>query len=392
MRIVVAPDKLKGTCPATDAADAIADGVLRAVPEAEIDRCPVSDGGEGFVATMVHATNGRLLTRRVTGPLPELRVDATFGFLGNEPTTAVIEMSSAAGLALLPPHLRDPTATTTFGVGELIRHAIEAGAKHVVLGIGGSATCDAGLGCAQACGLPVLLRDGHPVHDTEPLCGRDLDRVYLVKRSRGSIVDGIRFTVACDVTNPLFGPSGAAFVYAPQKGATPEQVRELDRGLQHLARAQHAMDLAGRPGAGAAGGLGFGMMAFFNAEMRRGAELVIEAVGLERRLLHADLCFTAEGRVDEQSAHGKATHAVASLCQRLGIPCIVLAGSVGDVSAMLRDGATACLSICDRTMSLEEASREVRPLLSRLADSVTRTFLAGRRQGSHPGTRAGAGT
>ena len=376
MRIVVAPDKLKGTCSATEAADAIADGVVRALPAAIVDRCPISDGGEGFVETMVRATNGRMLTRRVTGPLPELRVDATFGFLGNEPTTAVIEMSSAAGLALLPTHLRDPTATTTFGVGELIRHAIGAGAKHVILGIGGSATCDAGLGCAQACGLPVLLRDGHPVHDGEPLCGRDLERVYLVKRNRGSIVDGVRFTVACDVGNPLFGEQGAACVYALQKGATPEQVRELDRGLRRLAGSQNALHLAEKPGAGAAGGLGFGMMAFFDAELRRGAELVIEAVGLEKRLPGADLCFTAEGRVDEQSASGKATHAVASLCHRLHVPCVVLAGSVGDVSAMLRDGATACLSLCDRPMTLDDASREVRPLLARIAETAVRLFFA----------------
>jgi glycerate kinase len=378
MRIVVAPDKLKGTCSATDAADAIATGVIRALPDADVDRCPISDGGEGFVETMVRATGGRLLTRRVTGPLTELRVEATFGFLGNEPTTAVIEMSSAAGLVLLPAHLRDPTATTTFGVGELIRHAIDAGAKHIIIGIGGSATCDAGIGCAQACGLPVLLRDGHPVHDGEPLCGRDLERVYLVKRNRGSVVDGVRFTVACDVTNPLFGENGAAFVYAPQKGATPQQVRELDRGLRHLARTQNALDLAERPGAGAAGGLGFGMMAFFDAEMRRGADLVIEAVGLEDRLKSADLCFTAEGRVDEQSASGKATHAVASLCRRMRVPCVVLAGSVGDVSAMQRDGATACLSLCDRPMTLEDASREVRALLSKAAETATRLFVAGR--------------
>src|SRR5437763_14852044 len=225
MRLVIAPDKFKGCLSADEVARAIADGARRADPSIEIDSCPLADGGEGTVAALVAATGGTLVTRRVTGPLPEMKVDATFGVLGDrpgEPRTAVVEMAAASGLALLRPDQYDPLATTTFGTGELIRAAAEMGVRNILLGIGGSATVDGGIGCAQGAGLPVLLRDGEPTSPTEPLCGRDVERVELVKHGRGSPVDGVTITVACDVTNPLFGPPGAAPVFGPQKGATPD--------------------------------------------------------------------------------------------------------------------------------------------------------------------------
>jgi glycerate kinase len=378
MRIVIAPDKLKDSLAAPDVAAAIAAGVRRAVPSASIDLVPVSDGGEGFVRTMAAALGGELQRRVVTGPLPEMKVEAEFALVPGEKPTAVIEMSSAAGLALLPLDQRDPTATTTFGVGELMRAAVEAGARKILLGIGGSATCDAGIGCAQACGLPVLMADGEPVYDSEPLCGRDVERVLMVKHGRGSRVEGIEITVACDVRNPLFGPTGSAFVYAPQKGASPSQVEQLDRALRQLATRQQALPIAQAPGAGAAGGLGFGMMAFFNAVLVPGAAMVLEAIGLRRRLEGADLCLSAEGRVDEQSASGKATHAVVTTCRSIGVPCVVLAGSVGNVEAMLRDGAAACVSIANGPNSLADMIAHAPALLADAAEQVTRVFLAGR--------------
>src|SRR6185437_7090722 len=214
MRILLAPDKFKGCLTALEVAQAMAEGILRVNTGAQIDLCPMADGGEGTVSALVAATNGKLLTRRVTGPLPEMKVEATFGMLGGG-QTAVVEMAAACGLALLPTSQRDPMATTTFGTGELLMAAAEAGAKRVILGIGGSATVDGGVGCAQACGLPVLLEDGEPVSPTEPLCGRDLDSILMIKHGRGSPVERMRITVACDVVNPLFGPNGAAAVFGP---------------------------------------------------------------------------------------------------------------------------------------------------------------------------------
>jgi glycerate kinase len=285
-------------------------------------------------------------------------------------------MSSASGLHLLRPDQYDPSATTTFGTGELIRAAVAMGCREVLLGIGGSATTDGGIGCAQACGLPVLLAGGEPTYDTEPLCGRDVEKVVLVKHGRGSPVDGVKITVACDVTNPLFGTNGAAMVYGPQKGGTPAQLRELDAALKKLATRQNALDVANTPGAGAAGGLGFGMMAFFGATLVPGAKLVIDATGLRDRLAGADLCVTVEGRADATSSAGKTTHAVAALCKELGVPCVVLAGGVGEVDGLLAAGATAVLSVCDGPMSLGQATAEAGRLLGRAAEMVTRLRLA----------------
>ena len=329
VKVVIAPDKFKGCLSAEQVAAAMARGVRGAFPDAQIDLCPVADGGEGTVAALVAATGGRVETRRVTGPLPEMKVGAAFGVLGDG-QTAVVEMAAASGLALLAPGERDPLATTTFGTGELLVEAARLGVRRIILGIGGSATVDAGIGCAQACGLPVILEGGAPVAPTEPLCGRDLPSVVLVKHGRGSPVERVAITVACDVTNPLYGPQGAAPVYGPQKGATPEQVRWLDEQLRALAERLGKTAAADMPGAGAAGGLGFAMLAFFGATLRSGVEIVIEATRLEERLGGADLCLTGEGRLDASSLHGKAPVGVARLCQRLGVPCAAVVGSASE--------------------------------------------------------------
>jgi glycerate kinase len=270
IRVVIAPDKFRGSLTAVEAAEAMAVGVRRAHPDAVIDICPVADGGEGTVSALVSATGGSFHTCRVTGPLPEQKVDATFGMLGDDlkanihsrklpqdqltakasVRTAVIEMSAASGLALLEPQDRNPLYTTSFGTGELLVEAARLGARQIILGIGGSATADGGIGCAQACGLPVLLEGGEPVSDTEPLTGADLPRVVLIKHGRGSPIDRVTITVACDVRNPLYGPEGAAAVYGPQKGATPEQVKMLDEYLRVLAQRTGKLAEAEAPGAG----------------------------------------------------------------------------------------------------------------------------------------------
>jgi glycerate 2-kinase len=371
VRIVVAPDKFKGCLTAPQVCDAIAAGIGSARPDATIDLCPVADGGEGTVAALVTATHGRFETRRVTGPLPEMKVDATFGVLGDG-ATAVVEMSAACGLALLQPEDRNPDATTTFGAGQLLVEAAKLGVTEILLGIGGSATIDAGVGCAQACGLPVILRDGAPVSPTEPLCGRDLDDVALVKHGRGSPVERVRITVACDVTNPLFGPDGAAPVFGPQKGATPEQVTDFDRRLRELATHLGKLKEANTPGAGAAGGLGFGMLAFFGATLRPGVDIVLGAVNLRQRLAGADLCITGEGRIDAQSLGGKAPIGVARLCKELGIPCVAVVGARGDgADAALGEGVTQILPIQDGSITADESIRSA----ARLIAAVTATFL-----------------
>ena len=376
MKVVIAPDKFKGSLGAQAVAQAIALGLRQAIPDAAIDCCPVADGGEGTVSALVAATGGQIHTRRVTGPLPEMKVDAPFGILGDG-ATAVIEMAAASGLALLGTKDRNPLNTTTFGTGELLMAAAAAGVSQIILGIGGSATNDAGIGCAQACGLPVILAGGEPLSLTEPLCGRDLDSVVLVKHGRGSPVERVKITVACDVTNPLFGPLGASFVYGPQKGATPQQVLQLDASLQHLAERLDKLEQAATPGAGAAGGLGFGMLAFFGATLRSGVDIVLEAVKLRERLAGADLCITGEGRLDASSLHGKAPIGVARLCKSMNIPCIALAGSVGDGSdELLGEGLTAIFPIHDGSIPLEKSMAQAPDLLAKAAAEAVRKTMS----------------
>ena len=371
MKIVIAPDKFKGSLTAPAAAEAIARGVRGALPGAQLDLCPVADGGEGTVDALVAATGGRVERRLVTGPLPWMKVEAAFGVLGDG-RVAVVEMAAASGLALLAPADRDPLAATTFGTGELlVAAATTPGVEHVILGIGGSATCDAGLGCAQACGLPVILVDGQLVAPTEPLCGRDLPSVVLVKHGRGSPVERVRLTVACDVTSPLYGPAGAAPVFGPQKGATPAVVQQLDDSLRQLAERLGKVPEAQTPGAGAAGGLGFGMVAFFGATLRPGFEIVAGATRLRERLRGADLCITGEGRLDASSLSGKAPVGVGRLCKKLGVPCVALVGSTGDGADRAKsEGFTGYHVIAPAGMSLDDSMRDAGALLSRAAANV----------------------
>lgn len=401
MRIVIAPDKFKGCLDADAVAEAMAQGVHQACPQAQVELCPMADGGEGMVSAMVRATGGRIIRRIVTGPLVGMKVEAQIGFL-DAGTTAVIEMASASGLALLTPEQRNPLRTTTFGTGELIRHAAQLGARRIILGIGGSATVDGGIGCAQACGATVVFENGTPYSSGgRRLTGADVANVLkvlpvkappplpsadrqMVQRRQAKApatpaeFAHVEFVVACDVGNPLSGPNGAAQIFGPQKGATPEQVEYLDAALHKLAGRSGRPDLADAPGAGAAGGLGFGMMAFFGAKMRSGVELVMETMQLRRKLEGADLCLTGEGRLDGQSVAGKTAVGVARLCREMNIPCIAVAGSIGTGAELVYDeGIDAFFSICDGPMPLEQAMENAAPLLMRTTANIIRLRQAG---------------
>lgn len=381
MRIVIAPDKYKGSLSAGEVAQAIASGVNEAIVDAGIDLCPMSDGGEGFVEALITATQGTFVTARVTGPLPEMKVDARYGILGRVDAstlkTAVIEMASASGLALLRVEQYDPFATTTFGTGELISHAIQNGAIQILLGIGGSATVDAGIGAAHACGFTILMKDGESNPPTEPLCGRDAPNVLMVKHGRGEVTNGIPITVACDVTNPLYGPIGAARVYGPQKGASEEQIQILDRAFAALAARMGIESLAQTPGAGAAGGLGFGMLAFFGATLKSGFEIVANATKIRERIAGADLVITGEGRFDASSMHGKVVAKVAETARQANIPCIAICG---DREANLSDPRLESLAALTDVVSKETALGDTRRQLALRAAVVVRDWLKVRRK------------
>jgi glycerate kinase len=377
MRVVLAPDKFRGSLRALEAARALEAGVRRACPGAACALVPMADGGEGTAEALVDATGGRWAEAQVTGPLGERR-RARFGLLGDG-RTAVLEMAEASGNGLVPPGRRDPERTTTRGTGELAIAAARAGARALILGIGGSATNDGGAGFAQALGYRLLDDEGAELLPGGGALGR-LHRI--VPPESGTPLDGIALRVACDVQNPLCGPDGASAVYGPQKGATPAQVQRLDANLLHLA-AIIERDLGRRvatvPGAGAAGGLGAGLLAFTDAQLRPGVDLVIDAVGLVDRLRGAVLCLTGEGAIDRSSAFGKTVAGVARAARREGVPVLALGGTLGPGFEVLHNhGVAACFSLCSGPMPLDVATRRAAELLAQAAEQATRAFLAGR--------------
>ena len=379
MKITVAPDSFKESLSAVEAADAIARGLRRALPDVEIECVPMADGGEGAVEALVAATGGRFLTQRVTGALGE-PVDARYGILGDG-ETAVIEMAAASGLPLVPPDKRNPLITTTLGTGELIRAALETGARKIIVGIGGSATVDGGAGMAQALGAKLLDAEGRDLARGGGALGKlaRIDVSQLDPRLKG-----VDILVASDVTNPLCGEHGAARVYGPQKGATPEMVEQLDRALAHFAgiiRRDLGKDVLNLPGAGAAGGLGAGLIAFLGASIRPGIELVIETVRLRERMAGSDWVITGEGQIDASSAFGKTAVGVAAAAKSLGIPVVALAGAIGEgAEAVHERGIGAFFSIIDRPMSLDEALANAARLLENRACEVGRLIAASRKE------------
>ncbi len=379
MRIVIAPDSFKECLSAADVAGAMGEGVRRAAPDADIAACPMADGGEGTVDAMVAATGGRIVTADVAGPLGDYR-PAAFGLSGDG-RTAVIEMAAASGLDLVPPDRRDPTRTTTYGTGELILAALDAGAREVLIGIGGSATVDGGCGCAQALGVRFARADGQPC--VCGLAGGGLESIARIDPApRDPRVAEAVIRVACDVTNPLTGPNGAARVYGPQKGATPEMVRRLAAGLEHLAgviRRDLGIDVADTPGAGAAGGLGAGLIAFAEAELQRGVEIVADAVALADRLAGADLCLTGEGRLDAQSLSGKTAVGVARVAAAADVPVLCIPGQVEaglDAAGLF----AAVRPLVTGEVAPADALARARELLAARAEEAVRSYLQAARR------------
>jgi glycerate kinase len=369
MRFVIAPDSFKGSASAREVAQAIAEGLKAALPDAVCDLVPMADGGEGTVDALVAATGGRIVSVRVTGPLGE-PVDSFFGILGDG-ETAVIEMAAAAGLHLVPPEKRNPMVTTTYGVGELMRAALDAGCRRLIIGIGGSATNDGGAGMAQALGVRLLDEQGNEIG----FGGGALERLARLDLSDfDRRIWDAEILVACDVTNPLTGPNGASAVYGPQKGATPEMVRQLDANLRHYAAVLQrdlGVEVETVAGAGAAGGLGAGLLAFCRAQLRQGVELVIHAVRLPERVQKADLVITGEGCLDFQTGFGKVPHGVAQVAKRYGKSVIALVGQLGEGAERCRQwGIDACFPILSKPMSEQEAMANAIPLLRRAAEEL----------------------
>ncbi len=371
MRVVIAPQALKGSLTANEVGQAIALGVQAVYPQAHVDVVPVADGGEGTVQALVDATDGEIVWQMVTGPLGS-PVSAFIGLLGDG-TTAAIEMASCAGLPLVPQAQRDPRITTTYGVGELLLAAIERGRRHFIIGIGGSATNDGGAGMAQALGASLLTEQGTAIV-RGGVALTTLSHISLEHLDQR--LQECTFEVACDVTNPLCGPTGASAVYGPQKGATPDMVQQLDAALDHYAQllerdlGQSVRDI---PGSGAAGGLGAGLLAFLHATLRPGAQLVLEAVKLETYIQTADLVITAEGQIDEQTAYGKSVGAVAALAKRYGLPVLALAGGLGKGYQQVYElGVDGIAVLPSGPMTLDYAMEHAAELTSEVTERMLR--------------------
>ena len=359
MKVVVAIDSFKGSLSSNEAGIVIKEGILSVYGDAQVKIIPLADGGEGTVDSLVEGMDGIKETLMVTGPINE-PIEASYGIL-NESKTAIIEIAQASGLPMIPEELRNPLNTTTYGVGEIIKEAISKGCRHFIVGLGGSATNDAGVGMLQALGFEFYNENGELVG----IGGRVLNEITKIKAdNKLKELDECTFKIACDVNNPLYGFDGAAYIYGAQKGATPEIIEELDRGLIHFSEVVKNdldEDVAQVEGVGAAGGLGYAFLSFLNAELESGIDIIIEATKLENYIKNADMVITGEGRLDHQTAMGKAPIGVAKIAKKYNAKVIALAGSVSDdADTCNKAGIDAYFSIQTSPITLEEAmDREV---------------------------------
>ena len=378
MKIVIAPDSFKGSLTALRAAEAMEIGLRRVFPTAEVEKVPMADGGEGTVQSLVDATGGMVITECVLDPIG-VEIDAQYGTLGDG-VTAVIEMAAASGLTLVPPDQRNPLVTTTYGTGQLIQAALNRGCRKLIIGIGGSATNDGGAGMAQALGAKLLTANGKQVKWGGAGLGNlvSIDISNLDRRLAET-----ETVVACDVNNPLTGERGASHVYGPQKGATPEMIELLDANLAHfnkILQRDLGKFVANIPGAGAAGGLGAGLLAFLDATLKSGVEIVIEATKLEQKIEGASLVITGEGQIDFQTVFGKTPVGVATLAKTHNIPVIAIAGSIStDADEVYTAGIDAMIDIVPEPMPLEVAIENAASLIATAAERSGRMVAIGLR-------------
>ncbi|MCH8296547.1 MAG: glycerate kinase [Chloroflexi bacterium] len=376
MKIVIAPQGFKGGISGLEAAQAIARGVLAAVPDAETVLLPVADGGDGTLHALVDATGGEIFTSTVTGPINQ-QVEAQWGVMGDG-RTAVIEMARASGLAMVPPRRRNPKVTTTLGTGEILKEALERGYSRVIVGLGGSATNDGGAGMATALGARFLDSSGNAL----PPGGAALARLDRIDTS--GLLDriaGAEIIAATDVTNPLCGPTGASAIFGPQKGASKEVAAELDAALLNFAQVvkrDTGRDVLDVPGAGAAGGLGAGLIAFAGAKIQSGIDMVCQVLDFDSHLAGADLVITGEGRADRSTVFDKAPVGVARHAKAHGVPTVLLAGSLGEGHEELYEhGVASILCISDGAMTFEQALSRTGEMLEGTAERAVRLFLLG---------------
>ena len=370
-KYVVAPDSFKESMPAKEVCDAMEKGIKKADSAAEVIKVPMADGGEGTVDSLVDATNGQRVIVEVTGPLGN-KISAYYGILGNG-TTAVIEMAKASGLEIVEKKKRNPMITTTFGTGELIRDALDHNVKEIIIGLGGSSTNDGGSGMAQALGAKLLDQNNNQIS----FGGGNLDKLDKIDISDlDSRLQDVKIILASDVTNPLIGKDGASRVFGPQKGATPEMVEKLENNLQHYAKIIKRdlnKDVASVSGAGAAGGLGAGLMAFTTCKMRQGVDIAIEVTKLEEKVKSADYVFTGEGGTDFQTKFGKTPYGVAKLGKKYHKPVISLAGYLGEgIDSLYSEGFTAIFGIIPGACDLSTALKNGPSNVARTTENIVR--------------------
>ncbi|MBY3790342.1 glycerate kinase [Photobacterium carnosum] len=378
MKIIIAPDSYKESLTAMEVATAIEAGFRQVMPDAEYIKLPMADGGEGTVQSLVDASNGTIIEHQVTGPLGE-QVPAFFGIMGDS-KTAVIEMAAASGLQLVSPEQRNPMITTSYGTGELILAALDYGVKHIIIGIGGSATNDGGIGMAQALGVQLLDNNGQELG----FGGQALAQLASIDITTvDSRLAHIKLEVACDVDNPLCGEKGASHIFGPQKGATPAMVAELDQHLAYYAaiiKRDLAIDVKDMVGAGAAGGMGAALLGLFNAQLRSGIEIVIDAVNLGDIIKDADLVITGEGRIDSQTIHGKTPIGVARTAKKYHKPVIGIAGCLSqDCAVVYEHGINAVFSVVPAVMSLEQAFKNAAINVELTARNIAAIYCLGRK-------------
>ena len=371
MKIAIAPDSFKGSCSAENVCRSIAEGVWRVFPQAELIQIPIADGGEGFVQALIGNNGGNIVKTKVLNPLG-IEIDSFFGVLGD---TAIIEMAAASGLELISEQERNPLITTTFGTGQLIKAALEQGFRKIVVGIGGSATNDGGVGMAQALGVSFQDKNGEEI----TFGGKELDKIFRIDISAvDARLKETSIMVACDVDNPLCGKTGASFVFGPQKGATDEDVIKLDKCLAHYAEMVQKtlnIDIKMQKGAGAAGGLGAGLLAFTGAKMASGADIVLDTVLFDKRIKDCDLVITGEGMMDGQTVHGKAAIVVAHRAAGLGIPVFAVVGCVGNgVEAVYKHGINRIATLMEYARDKSDAMSNARYYIAYATECVMKNI------------------